>query len=460
MIERNIGLEYEFLAVQLENGQAITRDIIKAIWRDWAEQDHVELYTDYATKQPVGVKYTEKDGREIIINTDAGVDIVEFGFNPFPTLSECERNMLVILKEFLVVASRHGVGLIATGMQPKTPCFFPDLKSEKIWYRGFARLPHFAVGHHMFHNIAAHQPCIDISYDEVADVINTFNAIAGVTIALFANSGVGEYQRQCCHEEREHRWNKWVGGWGPDREKIVGIPKKQFRNFRDYLEYNWTIELPSVFRGKTMHVIDPPPRVLDYLKGGSCAAFDVGNVEPSEVKPEMRDANDLNQYIWIQSRIKYFFDEKQNLRELLSAYDRDDVDKYARKHLTKLYVETRNIASQPWDAVLAAPAFLLGLIENIAEAKNVVDGKPWEYWRELREKTIKNSLEVDEVVPLAEQLVRISERGLQKRGFGEEKYLAPLFERLHKRESPAVRAIRDFEEMGVEKFIESRMIQV
>src|SRR3989338_8936960 len=149
MKERNIGLEYEFLAVQLENGQAITRDIIKAIWRDWSKQDNVELYTDYATKQPVGVKYTEKDGREIIVNTDAGVDIVEFGFNPFRTLAECERNMREILKEFLAVANRYGVGLLGTGMQPKTPCFFADLKSEKIWYRGFGRFPHFAMGHHM-----------------------------------------------------------------------------------------------------------------------------------------------------------------------------------------------------------------------------------------------------------------------------------------------------------------------
>ena len=35
MKHRRIGLEYEFLAVQLASGQAVTREIMKKIWVGW-----------------------------------------------------------------------------------------------------------------------------------------------------------------------------------------------------------------------------------------------------------------------------------------------------------------------------------------------------------------------------------------------------------------------------------------
>ncbi|MEK7084853.1 MAG: glutamate-cysteine ligase family protein [Patescibacteria group bacterium] len=462
MNNRLIGLEYEFLGVQKENGHAVTRDIMKAIWRDWSKQKNVELYIDYGTKQPVGVIYKQKDGGEVIVNTDAGICIVEFGFLPFATLQKCESNMREILQDFFVVAKKHGVGLMSYGIQPKTPHFFPDLKSEKMWYRGFARLPHFSEGHPMFHTISAHQPCVDVSYEELIPVLNILNAIGGVTIALFANSGVGEYQTRCCHEEREHRWNKWVDMRDPNIKKIAGIPPKPFESFRDYLEYNWTIQLPAVHRGKTLHVIDPVPTIIEYLRKDEWDAFDVGDIQPSTISPSMEDTNTLSQYIWIQSRPKYFFDETADLHTLLSAYDdgADAVDAFAKKYLTKLYVETRNIACQPWESIMAAPAFILGIIENYAPALELVESKPWEYWRELREKTIRKSMEVDEVVPFAKRLVDISAEGLKKRGLGEEKYVLPLFDRIERRESPAQVAIREYTEKGIEKFISSRVISL
>lgn len=460
--KRKIGLEYEFLAIQLENGQAIRRDQIKAIWRDWSEQPHVELYIDPATTQPVGVWYTQKDGRKILINTDAGVCIVEFGFEPYETLAECEENMKEILADFFSVAKKHGVALMSYGVQPKTPHFFPDLKTEKIWYRGFARFDHFARGHAMFHTIAAHQPCIDVTYDELIPVLNTFNAMGGITIALFANSGWGESRAQCCHEEREHRWSRWVDIGDPNVRRIAGIPPQPFGSFRDYLTYNWSILLPAVHRDKTLHIIDPAPTIASYLYGGKTVAFDVSAVVPSEVSPVMTDVNNCNQYIWIQARPKFFFDETRPLGELLAAYDAgsDAVDEYAKQHLTKLYIETRNIACQPWNGIMAAPAFLLGLIENIEKAHAMIWQKPWEYWIALREKTICESLLVDEVIPLAEELIAIAEEGLKKRGLSEERYLDPLFERLKKRESSAMRARGIGEKEGTDALIEATKISL
>lgn len=459
--QRKIGLELEFLAVHLDSGKTIERPTTKAIWQDMADTyKHVQLYNDYATKQPTGVIYTQEDGGEVIINTDAGINVVEFGFLPFDTLEECQQNMNAILKEFLYVAKKHGVGLISYGLQPKTPYYYPDLKSEKIWYRGFTRLPYLDGGHSMFHNIAAHQPCIDVTYDEMIPVLNTFNAIAPMTIALFANSGVGEMRIKDNHEEREWRWDKWFTNF-PEAQKISGIPKRPFNNFKEYLEYNWTILLPAVHRNKTIITIDDPiPQIIDYFQKKNWKAIDVGNTELTTVSPSMEDVNLSNMYIWIQARPKFYFDETQSFDEFMNVYHEGDLDSYARDHLTKLYIETRNIACQPWQDILAAPAFLLGLVENIHAAKRIADSQPWEYWRELRKRVYAQSLEVDEVVQYAQQLIDISEQGLKKRGRGEEKYIQVLRKRIAKRQSPAMKAIELFKEKGVDEFWKEFLIEL
>lgn len=460
MVERTIGLELEFLAVQLENGLAATREHIKNIWREWSEAAHVELYIDAGTKQPLGVTYTLPDQRTFMINTDGGVCLVEFSFPPFKTIKETEDVMLRVVGEYLEIAKKHGIGLMSYGLQPKTPWYYPDLKTEKQWYRILGHLPFFQMWHNQFHTIAAHQPCIGVNYEEIIPVVNTLNALGGVTIALFANSSVGEWEIQKHHEEREFRWARLVEGYDEKVTRIQGIPSRPFSNFRDYFEYNWGIFMPCIARGKNLHVSNELGLISEFLHGEMMSSFDITDTKPSEISPTITDVNDLNQYIWIQSRPRLFLDNKLELAELLKAYDENTVDECIRDHITNLYVENRNVAGQPWNEIMTAPAYFLGLIENIEKTKAIMESKPWEYWIELREKTIVGSMKVEEVWPYVEQLLQIAKEGLQKRGLGEEIYLTPLFERLEKRESPAMRAIREYEALGMDAFIESRLIKI
>lgn len=459
-MNRTIGLELEFLAIQLENGLAATRDHIKAIWREWSQATHVELYVDPGTKQPLGVVYTLPDGRTFTINTDGGVCLVEFSFPPFSTIKETEDAVHAIVAEYLEIAKKHGIGLMSYGLQPKTPWFYPDLKTEKQWYRILGKLPFFQMWHNQFHTIAAHQPCIGVSYDEIIPIVNTLNALGGTTIALFANSSVGEFEIKNVHEEREFRWNRLVQGYGDEVTRIQGIPKKPFSSFRDYFEYNWGIYVPCIARGKTLHVAKEPTIVNAYLRAQKTQTFDITNTLRSEMTPQLSDINDLNQYIWIQTRPRLYLDDSLKLADLLKAYDEHTIDDFVQGHITNLYVENRNVAGQQFNEIMAAPAYFLGLIENIQKAKEIVDAKPWEYWIQLREKSIVKSMEVEEVWPILEQLLPIAEEGLKKIGRGEETYLAPLFERLEKRESPSMRAIKEYQSLGMEAFIENRLIKI
>jgi len=460
MKQRTIGLEYEFCAIYLENGRAINRDTIKSIWRDWSKQPHVELYFDKGTQQPVGINYTMEDGRSFVINTDGGVCLVEFSSLPFATLLECKQNLEKLVHEFLQVAAPYGVGLLSHAVQPKTPWAYPDLKTEKTWYRSFGIMPYFQMWHSQFHTIAAHQVCIGISYDEIVDNINTMCALGGVTIALFANSSVFEHEIGEYHEEREYRWERMVKGYGDTVKRIQGIPEKPFTSFRDYLEYNWSILLPAGFRGKDLFNFKNPKTIVEYLRGGEQSAWNLTTSEPLSVVPDITDVNMFNMYLWIQARPKLYFKDSVTLKQVLEAYDTNDIDTLAKDNIANLYVENRNIAAQPWEDIMTAPAYCLGLLENIQKAKELVATKEWSYWVELRQKTTKSSMEVPEVIPFVEQVLEIAKEGLQKRGLGEEEYLEPLFKRLEKRESPAMKAIKDYNESGLESFIKSRTISL
>lgn len=459
MKKRTIGLEYEFLAMNTNTNLAANRQEIKQIWKDWAKKPYIELTVDPATHEPIGVYY-KKDGQpDIVINTDAAVNIVEFAFLPYPTLNQCKKEMDNVVQEFLSISKQYDIALLAYGMQPVTPHYFPDLKTEKIWYRGFLRFKSLRKGHAAFHNIAAQQPCIDISFDALIPTVNTLNALSGITIALFANSGWGEKKRQPCHEEREHRWDWWNETNG-EEVSLAGIPEKPFDSFQEYLTYCWSIPLRAVHRKGTLLSVWPAPTVEVYLRGGTVDALDLVTQHDTSVTPNMEDINFLSMYAWIQARPKFEFGETADLSSLLAAYDAGNMDAYAQEHLTKLYIETRHIACQPWQDRMVAPAFILGIIENIQAAHDLIQQKPWQYWIDLRKKTYTKSMEVDEVVPLASTLLDIAKQGLLQRGLGEETYIAPLYDRLAQRMSPAMQAIKDVEEKGIDAFVEERLIQI
>ncbi len=462
MSNRTIGLEFEFLAINPNTGLAINRNQIKAIWKDWAEKENIELYKDKGTGEPVGVIYKLEDGREFTINTDGGVCLVEFSFAPFANLHKCKEVLDKVVAEFLEIGKKHDVALISHGVQPKTPWYYPDLKTEKTWYRSFAKMPYFQLWHDQFHNIAAHQACIGMEYKEIIPVINAMNALGGATVALFANSSIQEYEVSDYHEEREFRWERLVEGYEEIIQNIQGIPKKPFTSFRDYLEYNWSVYLPAAFRGADLHNFKQRKTIKEFLFGADQTSFNITQTKPDKITPNITDANMLNMYIWIQARPKLFFDKSLELTDLLKAFEENKIDEFASAEgaIDNLYAENRNIASQPWEDRLAGAAYCLGIMENIEKVEELVKEKTWEEWRALRLETMKSSMEVDEAVEVIEKLLPLAKEGLEKRGLGEEVYLEPLFERLEKKESPAMRAIQDFEDKGLDDFIESRIIKV
>ena len=459
---RKIALEYEFLAIDTTTGEAIRRDQVKAIWNAWSEQKHVSLYRDYGTKQEVGVIYTQEDGRDVVINSDGGANIVEFGFLPFDTAQECEENMKQILKEFHDVAKAFNVALTDLGVQPKTPYYYPDLKTEKTWYRGFYRTEFWAQYHHYFSNIAAHQVCIDVSFDEAMRVFDVINGVSGIMVALCANSTIESAHVLEQHEIREHRWNMFTSGYPEQFQKYRGIPKQPMKTLQAYVERNWDLPYIMTIResGKHVHVIPEVDRIRDYFGKDHWDSFDITISDRNEIVPSIADVSDQLQYGWPMARPRFEFDDSITLEAFKKAYEAGTIDALLEGHLTKLYIETRCIASQPWDSIMAAPALVLGIIENVEKAEALVASKDWQYWINLRDKTLANSMEVKEVLPLVEKVLDIAKEGLQNRGQGEEKYLDAMYDRLERQESPAMSSIKEFEADGIDAFVKKHTIKI
>ena len=128
----------------------------------------------------------------------------------------------------------------------------------------------------------------------------------------------------------------------------------------------------------------------------------------------------------------------------------DDLD-YLRsfKHEDLTYrgtVEFRSVCCQPIKDAMSVAAFHTGLKKRLHELTALLEADSVLYGHgynasELRHLFIKKELpsfvNEDEVYELAERILALAENGLTDRGFGEEKYLTPLYERVHKRENPA-----------------------
>ena len=134
-------------------------------------------------------------------------------------------------------------------------------------------------------------------------------------------------------------------------------------------------------------------------------------------------------------------------------------------------VELRPACQQPPHELMAATALYLGLVEGREEITDYVQsalapagkekGNPhplsecWPRMRQYHEKVVRAGLAAPEPVPdFLADILELVAAALARRGHGEEGMLAPLWQRLERRENPAQGVRRVFAEEGLEGLIE------
>jgi gamma-glutamylcysteine synthetase len=202
----------------------------------------------------------------------------------------------------------------------------------------------------------------------------------------------------------------------------VGIPAKPFENIGDYVRTVANLKPVYVVRNGKPIILQKYKTFDEYYRTGRAVGIDTDDKEIS-FTPEKCDIDLHNSCYWYNSRISRYFT-----------------------------VENRVNDQQPPDALLSVSALTLGLVSALAEAKEEISLYDWQTLRQMREIACQYGLDGGKdtmrLVRLALRMLIIARLGLLRRGFGEEKFLGSLEERLCSFECPADRAADIFRDGG------------
>ena len=331
-------------------------------------------------------------GRQITnakITTDIGEGLLEIAAKPVNTVDEAEKiikSSLRIVKRFL---KKRG-WILGYGIQPIS-------KETPVPPR---RLYHILLNNHPVSAkatvSAASQVHIDIFNEKEAILaVNTFNALTPIFIAIFANSPIWRGKITSKLALREYFYEIMS-------PEFSGIPEKPFLDLNDYIQE--VVNKKCFFFGvKNGKFISPKERTL--LKF----------LENNRLSKEETYQN----YLCLESMVMW----------------------NARLRVDLGTIEIRPCCTQPPKEQMTIPALMLGLIENLEKASQIVKEKKWEEWRRLKTEALEKGLENQNILSLAKEVLEIAEEGLSKRGYNEEKNLRVLWRRIKKHENPAQRII-------------------
>jgi gamma-glutamylcysteine synthetase len=286
------------------------------------------------------------------------------------------------------VVRRAGYLLLGYGIQPRTPPT-RSILTPKQRYLAFLD----AVGRTWlrFGITASDQLHVALSRDELVPTMNLLNGLSGALIAVSANSSVYGGRPGAYASGREGLMRELVAE--PFRHGAVPRP---FRDLEDYVR--WACGFRCL-----------------VLPAGKGFRFPLGTFadELARSQPDLDTFLYHEHYLWPSAR--------------------------PRVRLGTL--EIRPACQQP-GLSFGPAAFALGLAQARAEVWAYLDdalgAKAWTSLLTYRRRAIRMGLRAEEPVPgFLRTLLDLAERGLADRGFGEERMLLPIRERVEKGRGPA-----------------------
>jgi gamma-glutamylcysteine synthetase len=341
------------------------------------------------------------EGTDYSYALEVGVGTLEINSRPCSDLFTLDTWSQQAVGALVHAAARHGSQVLGYGIQPVTVPHV-SIMSPKQRYESLFR----AMGDAwLWYAItASDQIQIDIRRDELLQMLNYGNLIAPVIIAFCGNSPVYGGQLSPFCSGREGRMAEIHAN-----EHRHGMPPRPYTGIDDYVA--------SV--SQSTHLI---------LQAGN------------EVVPGSRPFS------------QHLLENGADFEAFL--FHEHYVWNSARVRVAYGTVEIRPACQQPWSEHMAAMALILGLVEaHEAVDAYIQDALGAEYWETMRAyhtQFTARGLDAPQPAPnFLETLLDLTARGLHSRGQGEEAFLAPLRERLERRENPGQRARRVFQIDGL-----------
>jgi gamma-glutamylcysteine synthetase len=259
---------------------------------------------------------------------------------------------------------------------------------------------------------SASQVQLDVSYEELPMAIRAFSKVEPIKALLFNNSVMlgEEEELACC---RDMFWENSTHGINP---RNVGMFDCDIETVEDLQKY---IESTSIYclerDGKYINF--PPEPVLEYYQEDSVT----GEYYADGAYHEISFAPDIEDLAYLRT----FKFEDLTFRGT---------------------IEFRSVCSQPVADVMTVSAFHLGLKKQLKELEEMLENDHVLYHHglsatQLRKLFVKREMpdfvEPEAVYDLARQVLDLAKKGLQQRGFGEEEFLEPLYERIAQQANPA-----------------------
>lgn len=259
---------------------------------------------------------------------------------------------------------------------------------------------------------SASQVQIDVDYENLAQTINTFGKLEPIKSLLFSNSPLcDEFVNLYC--SRDMFWENSTHGIN---QHNIGMFDCEFTDNNEILEYIMSCSLYCTERDGKYINFSPVP-VSEYFKAEHITGeyFADGEYHSITITPELYDL------------------------EYLRTFKFEDLT-------FRGTIEYRSVCCQLISACMASAAFHLGIAENLNEVTELIATDKILYSHgfsktELRKLfnagIIPSGIDKDKLYDLVLKIVELSRKGLLKRGYGEEKYLEPLYTRIENRTNPA-----------------------
>ncbi len=396
---RTVGREAEFPVVTRDGQLADVRELLPDLMArgDLEEQRDLE-------GQVVAL-----EGDSVSFMLEVGLGTLEVITGPCSDLHALNAVHDAGLARVVQAASRREWRVLGMGIQPRATRD-PAIMTPKRRYG----VLHGVIGDAWlwFCLTASDQVHVDVARHEAVQASDLANLLAGVTIALCANSAVhGEGPSTWC-STREAGMGA-IGGAGEFRHGMPAGPAETFEQHVSRL-----IQLPFLMekRNGLPFPVDEPFEAWMARNRVDYRAFLLHE-----------------HYVWHSARPR----SRQGTVELRAA------------------------CQQPPEGRHSAAALHLGLIEAHEVLAEWVVGlfgeSAWPTLREWHGRVLREGLEAVEPAPdFLKGVLGHCQAALEARGFGEAPLLGPLWRRLERRENPAQEARRLVGEQGLDSLLETR----
>lgn len=258
---------------------------------------------------------------------------------------------------------------------------------------------------------SASQVQTDIYYDELIDVINGFRKLEPYKVLLFANSIHPNEPNLLC--SRNMLWEYSMQGYNPHN---IGMFDEDLKDISELIEYIKTTSIYCTMRdGKYINF--KPVIVNDYFKMDKVTGeyFDGEKYQEIEFEPIIEDIDYLRSFKF----------EDLTFRGT---------------------IEFRSMCCQPVKDSMTIPAFHIGLIDSAVELNEMLKAdktifshgyNATELQKMLSKTDLPEFIDREQLKKELTKIIDLAALGLRKRGYGEEKYLLPLYERAQKLTNPA-----------------------